>query len=42
LDVLPAHRWHERFLKAKSAKEPETMRANLMAFHAGWTFGETT
>ncbi|WP_394433335.1 2-oxoacid:acceptor oxidoreductase subunit alpha [Streptomyces sp. SGAir0957] len=32
----------ERFLKAKFAKKPEIMKANLAAFHAGWNFGETT
>ncbi|WP_425244682.1 2-oxoacid:acceptor oxidoreductase subunit alpha [Streptomyces citrinus] len=32
----------ERFLKAKFAKKPEIMKANLAAFQAGWNFGETT
>ncbi|MET9495413.1 2-oxoacid:acceptor oxidoreductase subunit alpha [Streptomyces sp. NPDC006552] len=32
----------EKFLKAKFAKKPEIMKANLAAFHAGWNFGETT
>nr|WP_202539402.1 2-oxoacid:acceptor oxidoreductase subunit alpha [Streptomyces sp. SID8379] len=32
----------EKFLKAKFAKKPEIMKANLTAFHAGWNFGETT
>jgi 2-oxoglutarate/2-oxoacid ferredoxin oxidoreductase subunit alpha len=30
------------FLKAKFAKNPEIMQANLAAFQAGWNFGETT
>jgi 2-oxoglutarate ferredoxin oxidoreductase subunit alpha len=30
------------FLKAKFAKNPEIMAANLAAFQAGWNFGETT
>jgi 2-oxoglutarate ferredoxin oxidoreductase subunit alpha len=30
------------FLKAKFAKNPEIMQANLAAFGAGWNFGETT
>jgi 2-oxoglutarate ferredoxin oxidoreductase subunit alpha len=30
------------FLKAKFAKKPEIMSANLAAFQAGWNFGETT
>ncbi|AKJ11466.1 2-oxoglutarate ferredoxin oxidoreductase subunit alpha [Streptomyces incarnatus] len=32
----------ERFLRAKFAKKPEIMAANLAAFRAGWNFGETT
>ncbi|MGW7818755.1 2-oxoacid:acceptor oxidoreductase subunit alpha [Streptomyces puniciscabiei] len=32
----------EKFLKAKFAKKPEIMAANLAAFRAGWNFGETT
>ena len=32
----------EKFLKAKFAKKPDIMKANLAAFHAGWNFGETT
>ncbi|MGD6753786.1 2-oxoacid:acceptor oxidoreductase subunit alpha [Streptomyces sp. BH105] len=32
----------EKFLKAKFAKKPEIMKANLAAFQAGWNFGETT
>jgi 2-oxoglutarate ferredoxin oxidoreductase subunit alpha len=30
------------FLKAKFAKKPEIMAANVAAFQAGWNFGETT
>jgi 2-oxoglutarate ferredoxin oxidoreductase subunit alpha len=30
------------FLKAKFAKNPEIMAANVAAFQAGWNFGETT
>jgi 2-oxoglutarate ferredoxin oxidoreductase subunit alpha len=30
------------FLKAKFAKQPEIMAANVAAFQAGWNFGETT
>ena len=30
------------FLKAKFARSPEILQANLTAFQAGWTFGETT
>jgi 2-oxoglutarate ferredoxin oxidoreductase subunit alpha len=30
------------FLKAKFAKKPEIMAANVAAFGAGWNFGETT
>jgi len=30
------------FLKAKFAKKPEIMSANIAAFQAGWNFGETT
>ena len=30
------------FLKAKFAKKPEILAANLAAFEAGWSFGETT
>jgi 2-oxoglutarate ferredoxin oxidoreductase subunit alpha len=30
------------FLKAKFAKNPEIMSANVAAFQAGWNFGETT
>jgi 2-oxoglutarate ferredoxin oxidoreductase subunit alpha len=32
----------EEWIKAKFAKKPEIMSANLAAFHAGWNFGETT
>ncbi|MFD4599027.1 2-oxoacid:acceptor oxidoreductase subunit alpha [Streptomyces sp. NPDC058464] len=32
----------ERFLQQKFAKKPEVMKANLVAFRAGWNFGETT
>ncbi len=31
-----------KFLEAKFAKKPEIMRANVTAFQAGWSFGETT
>ncbi|MFI6577730.1 2-oxoacid:acceptor oxidoreductase subunit alpha [Nocardiopsis sp. NPDC050513] len=30
------------FLKAKFAKKPDILAANLAAFQAGWNFGETT
>ena len=30
------------FLKGKFAKKPEILKANLAAFEAGWSFGETT
>ncbi len=30
------------FLTAKFSKKPEILRANLVAFTAGWNFGETT
>jgi 2-oxoglutarate ferredoxin oxidoreductase subunit alpha len=30
------------FLKAKFARMPEILQANLVAFQAGWSFGETT
>jgi 2-oxoglutarate ferredoxin oxidoreductase subunit alpha len=30
------------FLKAKFARNPEILKANLTAFQAGWSFGETT
>jgi 2-oxoglutarate/2-oxoacid ferredoxin oxidoreductase subunit alpha len=30
------------FLKAKFAKKPDIMQANVAAFQAGWSFGETT
>ena len=30
------------FLEAKFAKKPDIMRANVAAFQAGWSFGETT
>ncbi|MER6268960.1 MULTISPECIES: 2-oxoacid:acceptor oxidoreductase subunit alpha [unclassified Streptomyces] len=32
----------ERFLQQKFARKPEVMKANLVAFRAGWNFGETT
>ncbi|MFI1075552.1 2-oxoacid:acceptor oxidoreductase subunit alpha [Streptomyces puniciscabiei] len=32
----------EKFLRAKFAKRPQIMAANLAAFRAGWNFGETT
>ncbi|MGW3494201.1 2-oxoacid:acceptor oxidoreductase subunit alpha [Streptomyces sp. NPDC001020] len=32
----------ESFLRSKFAKKPEVMKANLVAFRAGWNFGETT
>jgi 2-oxoglutarate ferredoxin oxidoreductase subunit alpha len=31
-----------RFLEKKFAAKPEILRANLAAFEAGWSFGETT
>jgi 2-oxoglutarate/2-oxoacid ferredoxin oxidoreductase subunit alpha len=31
-----------RFLKAKFSSKPELLEANLRAFEAGWSFGETT
>ncbi len=31
-----------RFLEAKFARNPEILKANLTAFQAGWSFGETT
>ena len=31
-----------RFLEKKFASKPEILRANLTAFEAGWSFGETT
>ncbi len=30
------------FLKAKFGKKPEILKANIAAFEAGWSFGETT
>jgi 2-oxoglutarate ferredoxin oxidoreductase subunit alpha len=30
------------FLEQKFAKKPEIMKANIVAFRAGWNFGETT
>jgi 2-oxoglutarate ferredoxin oxidoreductase subunit alpha len=30
------------FLESKFAKKPEIMKANIAAFQAGWSFGETT
>ncbi|MFC1419963.1 2-oxoacid:acceptor oxidoreductase subunit alpha [Streptacidiphilus cavernicola] len=32
----------ERFLRAKFAKKPEIAEANVLAFKAGWNYGETT
>ena len=32
----------EAFLRAKFAKKPELAEANILAFHAGWNYGETT
>jgi 2-oxoglutarate ferredoxin oxidoreductase subunit alpha len=32
----------EQWLRQKFAKRPAAMRANLAAFNAGWSFGETT
>ncbi len=32
----------ERFLREKFAKKPDLAEANIMAFHAGWNYGETT
>jgi 2-oxoglutarate/2-oxoacid ferredoxin oxidoreductase subunit alpha len=37
----PAESTHS-FLRAKFARKPEIMKANLAAFSAGWNFGETT
>jgi 2-oxoglutarate ferredoxin oxidoreductase subunit alpha len=31
-----------KFLEAKFARKPEIMKANVKAFQAGWSFGETT
>jgi 2-oxoglutarate ferredoxin oxidoreductase subunit alpha len=31
-----------RFLELKFAKKPEIMKANITAFQAGWSYGETT
>lgn len=32
----------EAFLRQKFAKKPDIAEANILAFHAGWNFGETT
>jgi 2-oxoglutarate/2-oxoacid ferredoxin oxidoreductase subunit alpha len=32
----------ERFLREKFARKPEIAEANVLAFRAGWNFGETT
>jgi 2-oxoglutarate ferredoxin oxidoreductase subunit alpha len=32
----------ERFLRKKFAKKPDIAEANILAFHAGWNYGETT
>jgi 2-oxoglutarate/2-oxoacid ferredoxin oxidoreductase subunit alpha len=32
----------ERFLREKFAKKPDIAQANLLAFRAGWNYGETT
>jgi 2-oxoglutarate ferredoxin oxidoreductase subunit alpha len=32
----------ELFLREKFAKKPDLAEANIMAFHAGWNYGETT
>ncbi|MHA6803375.1 2-oxoacid:acceptor oxidoreductase subunit alpha [Salinifilum ghardaiensis] len=32
----------EQFLREKFANKPEIAEANLLAFHAGWNYGETT
>jgi 2-oxoglutarate ferredoxin oxidoreductase subunit alpha len=32
----------ERFLREKFAKKPDIAEANIVAFRAGWNFGETT
>ncbi|WP_306324042.1 MULTISPECIES: 2-oxoacid:acceptor oxidoreductase subunit alpha [unclassified Streptomyces] len=32
----------ERFLRQKFAKKPELAEANVLAFRAGWNYGETT
>ena len=37
-DAETTHRWIEQ----KFAKRPAVMQANLAAFNAGWSFGETT
>ncbi|MET8682275.1 2-oxoacid:acceptor oxidoreductase subunit alpha [Streptomyces sp. NPDC004647] len=32
----------EKFLRSKFAKKPQVAQANVVAFRAGWNFGETT
>ena len=32
----------EAFLREKFARKPELAEANILAFHAGWNYGETT
>ncbi|HEY4452836.1 MAG TPA: 2-oxoacid:acceptor oxidoreductase subunit alpha [Pseudonocardiaceae bacterium] len=32
----------ERFLREKFAKKPDLAEANILAFHSGWNYGETT
>ncbi|TVT30276.1 2-oxoacid:acceptor oxidoreductase subunit alpha [Amycolatopsis rhizosphaerae] len=32
----------EQFLREKFAKKPDIAEANILAFHAGWNYGETT
>ncbi len=32
----------EKFLAAKFGKKPDLLEANMMAFNAGWNYGETT
>ncbi|WP_460955326.1 2-oxoacid:acceptor oxidoreductase subunit alpha [Parasphingorhabdus pacifica] len=32
----------ERFIREKFAKKPQVAEANVLAFHAGWNYGETT
>src|SRR2546423_15095461 len=32
----------ERFLREKFARKPEIAEANVLAFRAGWNYGETT
>ena len=32
----------ERFLREKFARKPDIAEANVLAFRAGWNYGETT